>query len=115
MALTAALGRAPSVRRTMAAREPPDPVWDPARYLKFADHRLRPALDLIARIPLAACDAIWDLGAGTGSVTRLLAERWPGARVTGLESSPEMLAVARGITGVDWVEGDIAGWTAPSP
>ena len=28
--------------------------WDPEQYLKFANHRLRPALDLMGRIPLIA-------------------------------------------------------------
>ena len=27
--------------------------WDPAQYLKFADHRLRPAVDLLGRVDLA--------------------------------------------------------------
>ena len=50
--------------------------WDPGQYLKFADHRLRPALDLMGRIPLERPQVIYDLGCGSGNVTRLLADRW---------------------------------------
>ena len=90
-------------------------IWDPAQYLKFDDHRLRPALDLLARIPIAEARQIWDLGCGTGNVTALLAEKWPGARVTGLDSSPAMLAKARANAAIAWVDGDVTTWTAPSP
>ncbi len=90
-------------------------IWDPAQYLKFDDHRLRPALDLLARIPIVEARQIWDLGCGTGNVTALLAEKWPDARVTGLDSSPEMLAKARANPAIAWVEGDVTTWTAPSP
>jgi trans-aconitate 2-methyltransferase len=89
-------------------------VWDPGQYLKFADHRLRPARDLIARVPRAQCKHIWDLGCGPGNVTRLLAERWPGARVTGVDSSREMLVKARE-AGIDFVHADIATWSPPEP
>lgn len=68
--------------------------WEPDRYLQFADERLRPALDLLGRIPLNRPMRIVDLGCGAGNVTRLLAERWPDAELTGLDSSPEMLARA---------------------
>lgn len=70
-------------------------VWEPDRYLQFSDERLRPALDLIGRIPLRRPAHIVDLGCGAGNVTRLLAERWPDAELTGLDSSPEMLERAR--------------------
>jgi trans-aconitate 2-methyltransferase len=90
-------------------------VWDPGQYLKFADHRLRPAVDLIARIPRERCARIWDLGCGSGNVTRLLAERWPGARVIGLDSSAEMLVKAQGEPGIECVLGDIADWAPPEP
>jgi hypothetical protein len=36
--------------------------WNPAQYLKFTDHRLRPALELLDRVPLAAPRVIYDLG-----------------------------------------------------
>ena len=66
--------------------------WNPAQYLKFAGHRLRPALDLLARVAAETPKTVFDLGCGPGNVTKLLAERWPDARVTGIDDSPEMLA-----------------------
>lgn len=91
-------------------------TWDPQQYLKFEDHRLRPALDLMARIRTERPETIVDLGCGTGNITRLLAERWPGARVTGLDSSEPMLAKARAAApGIAFVAGDFATWRAPTP
>ena len=84
--------------------------WDPGLYDRYGDERLRPALDLIATLGGAPED-IWDLGCGTGAITRILAERWPEARVRGLDSSPEMLRQARPVTGIEWVEGTIEGWS----
>jgi len=73
--------------------------WDPERYLTFADERGRPFVDLIAQIDAAAhatvVNTVVDLGCGPGNLTHLLTERWPQARVTGLDSSPEMIAAAR--------------------
>jgi trans-aconitate 2-methyltransferase len=92
------------------------PTWDPNQYLKFADHRLRPALDLLAQVALEAPRAIYDLGCGAGNITRLMAERWPGAAVTGIDSSPDMLAKARQeAPGIAFVEADIARWSPPAP
>lgn len=89
--------------------------WNPGQYLKFADHRLRPALDLMGRIPLEEPQVIYDLGCGSGNVTRLLADRWPGADVVGMDNSQEMLAqAARDADGyggnVRWQTGDLADW-----
>ena len=44
-------------------------AWDPAQYLKFADQRLRPAIDLLNRIDVDDPADIVDLGAGVGNVT----------------------------------------------
>ncbi len=86
-------------------------TWDVAAYEQFADERLRPALDLIGRIPDVAPKHIFDLGCGTGSVTRLLARRWPEAAVTGVDGSAEMLAAARRDGGsIRWLQADIADW-----
>jgi trans-aconitate 2-methyltransferase len=92
------------------------PTWDPSQYLKFADHRLRPALDLMARIPLEALRSIYDLGCGPGNITRLLVERWPDAQVTGVDSSPDMLAQARReAPRITLQQADIASWSPPAP
>jgi trans-aconitate 2-methyltransferase len=92
------------------------PTWDPGQYLRFQDDRLRPALDLLARIPLAAPQTVFDLGCGPGNITRLLAERWPEAEVTGIDSSADMLSRAQEeAPGVELVEADIARWSPAAP
>jgi trans-aconitate 2-methyltransferase len=85
--------------------------WDPGQYLKFSDHRTRPALELLGRIPLAAPEVVYDLGCGSGQITRLIASRWESAKVTGVDSSREMLDKAAAEPGpVKWIEADIHGW-----
>jgi trans-aconitate 2-methyltransferase len=69
--------------------------WDPDRYLTYADERGRPFVELIARIAADDPRTVVDLGCGPGNLTSLLADRWPGATVSGLDSSPEMIARAR--------------------
>ena len=85
--------------------------WDPDQYQRFGDHRLRPALELLHRVQLADASLVYDLGCGTGTVTRIIAERFRGARVIGLDSSPEMLAKAFATPSrIEWVRADIADW-----
>jgi trans-aconitate 2-methyltransferase len=87
-------------------------VWDPQQYLKFSGHRLRPAVDLLMRIPDFAPRAIADLGAGAGNVTKLIRERWPDARVTGVEGSAEMVAAGRkAAPDVEWSHEDLGHWS----
>ena len=85
--------------------------WDPDQYARFHDHRLRPALELLDRVPLTSPSLVYDLGCGTGTVTRVIAERFAGARVVGLDSSPEMLVKARAEPDrIEWVGADITEW-----
>ncbi len=89
---------------------------DPAQYGKFGPERMRPVEDMLGRIPLDAPSIVFDLGCGDGRVTRQLAERWPDAAFTGVDSSPEMLDAARRLQPHEnWVEADVATWTADSP
>ena len=85
------------------------PAWDAGQYLRFADERTRPALDLLARLDLTAPRRVVDLGCGPGNSTAPLAARWPEAVVTGLDASEEMLAEARAKhPGIDFAAADIA-------
>lgn len=91
-------------------------AWNPDQYLKFAEPRLRPALDLLAALPTSRPAVVFDLGCGTGHVTRLLAERWPQAEVTGVDDSAAMLARAAAASeSIRWVEQGLADWRADRP
>ena len=70
-------------------------TWDPERYLTYADERGRPFVELVARIGAATPESVVDLGCGPGNLTALLRDRWPAARITGLDSSPEMIEKAQ--------------------
>jgi trans-aconitate 2-methyltransferase len=90
-----------------------DARWDPAQYAVFGDHRGRPFHDLLARVPSERPDTVVDLGCGPGELTLTLTDRWPAARVVGIDSSPEMLARARDIDDagrVEWVEAAAESW-----
>jgi trans-aconitate 2-methyltransferase len=91
-------------------------MWDPAVYHRFASERGRPFADLLSRVRAERPRAVVDLGCGTGELTRTLAGRWPGARITGVDSSAEMIGRARGTAGdrVAFHLGDVRDWR-PEP
>ncbi|WP_238420409.1 methyltransferase domain-containing protein [Gordonia sp. 'Campus'] len=65
-------------------------VWDPTRYLQFADDRARPFLDLIGQIPINPTSVV-DLGCGPGHLTKHLRARWPAAEILGIDDSAAMV------------------------
>jgi trans-aconitate methyltransferase len=72
--------------------------WRPQQYLQFEQARLRPALELLARVPQLPDERaprIVDLGAGTGNMAPAFLQRWPDAHVTFVDSSASMLERAR--------------------
>jgi trans-aconitate 2-methyltransferase len=86
-------------------------AWNPQQYLKFSGHRLRPAVDLLMRIPEFPVASVADLGAGAGNVTKLIKERWPDAAVVGVEGSAEMVAAGRkAAPDVEWLQQDLGAW-----
>lgn len=90
-------------------------TWDPATYLRYAGERGRPFLDLVARIGADRPRTVVDLGCGPGTLTALLKHRWPGADVTGIDSSPEMVAAADPSQGVVYDVGDLRTWSPDVP
>ena len=91
-------------------------AWNPGQYLKYGGHRLRPAIDLLARVDTERPETVFDLGCGPGNSTRLLADRWPEARITGVDGSVDMLTqAAADLPGPDWVEADLNGWSPDRP
>jgi trans-aconitate 2-methyltransferase len=87
------------------------PTWDSAQYLRFENERTRPSMDLAARVPLACVRDAVDLGCGPGNSTEVIAKRWPEARLTGVDSSPVMLEVARKVhPDWAWIEADLQQW-----
>jgi trans-aconitate 2-methyltransferase len=88
-------------------------TWNPQAYEAFADHRMRPAIDLLGRVALEAPRRIVDLGCGSGNVTLLLAQRWPEASILALDGAAEMLATARArSSAITWQQVDLGAWQA---
>ena len=90
-------------------------MWDPQRYLAFADERARPFRDLLVRVPAEAPAQVVDLGCGPGTLTGALKNRWPAARVVGVDSSAEMIAAARAVPGIELIEADVRTWRPDQP
>jgi len=90
-------------------------TWDPERYLAYADERGRPFLDLLARVGATEPSAVVDLGCGPGTLTRLLAERWPAARVHGVDSSAPMVERAEPGERLTFEVADLRDWRAREP
>ena len=86
-------------------------AWDPGVYMSFGSERTRPAIELLARVPVENPRFVVDLGCGPGNSTGPLAARWTNARIEGVDSSSEMLDEARrSDIRAAWVEADIADW-----
>jgi trans-aconitate 2-methyltransferase len=87
--------------------------WDPTQYIRYADERGRPFIELVARVDVDEPHRVIDIGCGPGSLTRTLAERWPDAHVTGVDSSAEMIEAAAPLTEpgrLDFVRADLREW-----
>ncbi|KAJ3549128.1 hypothetical protein NM208_g647 [Fusarium decemcellulare] len=70
-------------------------TWSANQYSKFLNERTRPAVELLRRVPLAEPKRVIDLGCGPGNSTAVLADRYPNANLSGIDSSPDMIQKAK--------------------
>ncbi len=94
-------------------------TWDPMQYQRYSDERSRPFHELVDRIvvsPAAVVTAV-DLGSGTGHLTATLCDRWPNARVIGVDNDANMLASAGALASdrLSFVIGTVQSWRPAVP
>lgn len=69
-------------------------AWDSNQYLKFANERKQPCIDLLSRLD-GAFSRILDLGCGPGNSTDSLLKKYGQSTVIGFDSDDNMLEKAR--------------------
>ena len=90
---------------TPHAGQTTSPFQDPALYDHRAGFVSQAAADLVDLLAPSSGEAILDLGCGTGTLAGAIAAR--GARVVGLDASPQMIAQARAAwPAIDFAVGD---------
>ncbi|EJF69912.1 trans-aconitate 2-methyltransferase [Pseudomonas sp. Ag1] len=86
-------------------------TWSAKQYSMFEQQRTRPVRDLVAAIPEGDVRTAVDLGCGPGNSTEVLADRFPQAVVTGMDSSDDMLVDARKrLPALNFELADIGAW-----
>jgi len=71
------------------------PDWQPDLYMQFKSERTQPSIDLVSKINKPAPKSIIDFGCGPGNSTQILADRWPEAKIVGIDSSSSMIEKAK--------------------
>ncbi|HEX3603077.1 MAG TPA: trans-aconitate 2-methyltransferase [Steroidobacteraceae bacterium] len=69
--------------------------WSAKQYVAFEEERTRPVRDLLGALPPIDAHVVIDVGCGPGNSTEVLAARYPQARISGTDSSADMIAAAR--------------------
>lgn len=87
-------------------------TWSAKQYSMFEQQRTRPVRDLVAAIPEGDVRTAVDLGCGPGNSTEVLADRFPQALVTGMDSSDDILVDARKrLPALNFELADIGAWS----
>ncbi|MGO9307450.1 MAG: class I SAM-dependent methyltransferase [Spirochaetia bacterium] len=73
----------------------PSVRWDAADYARNSAAQRQWARELIEKLALSGNESVLDLGCGDGKVTAEIAQRLPDGRAVGLDSSGEMIRLAR--------------------
>jgi trans-aconitate 2-methyltransferase len=89
--------------------------WNTSLYLRFERERTQPSRDLLARVTLNESQEIVDLGCGPGNSTSILRERWPSAKIVGIDNSLAMLKQAKKTDPkTEWRYEEIGSWRSSS-
>ncbi len=85
-------------------------IWSLGDYRSRGQFFPPVSADLIRLTRLQACESVLDIACGYGNTA--ITARIKGAKVTGIDITPKLLALAKeeervaGISGIDWKEGD---------
>jgi len=86
--------------------------WSAAQYVTFEAERTRPVRDLLAAVPNTHVARAVDLGCGPGNSTEVLAAHFPGAAISGLDNSADMIEAAhKRLPGTRFDLVDLQRWT----
>ena len=69
--------------------------WDAQQYAKYSCAQFKWAKELIAKFKLQGDEAVLDIGCGDGKVTTLIADRLSRGKVLGIDSSLDMITLAK--------------------
>lgn len=69
--------------------------WNAEQYAEHSSAQLEWATELIAKLNLEGNESVLDIGCGDGKITAAIAEKLPEGRVLGIDSSAEMIRLAR--------------------
>jgi trans-aconitate 2-methyltransferase len=88
--------------------------WNPDLYLKFRNERTQPSIDLIRKIDISfQPKSILDIGCGPGNSSQALLQRWPNAKLTGVDNSENMIEKAKkSYPDNTWIVADVSKYTS---
>jgi trans-aconitate 2-methyltransferase len=87
--------------------------WNPELYLKYGNERTQPSIDLVSKIKIDFTpESILDIGCGPGNSSQVLLQRWTDAKLTGIDSSLNMIEKAKASFPKNtWLVADAAEYT----
>lgn len=69
--------------------------WNPSEYSTNSQAQYKLANELLAKIKLSGSESFLDIGCGDGKITAQIALLLPNGKVTGVDSSPDMIDFAK--------------------
>lgn len=76
--------------------QPKHYAWNAADYAKHSSSQYRWAKELIPKLKLSGTETLLDIGCGDGKISAVLAKSLPSGCVVGVDSSEDMITLARG-------------------